>query len=472
MMLLRVAFRNILRNARRSAMTILAIALGALGILAFAGFMAYMVVGFRTTIIEANGHISVMRKGLYSLGSGNPAAYGIAHYQDVIDAIVKDPTLGPMINVITPTVSMFGLAANFDKDSSRTFLGTGIVPKDRTLMRFWDESGIMQNRKLSELGLDDADPQRGVLGTGLARILGLCNELNLPNCFEPPKPAKPAPPPAAVAAPPPPTDFAELAGRDLDTSQASRDSSAPRIDLLSATAGGSPNVVSLYVAKTQTQGARQLDDGFVLMHISLAQQLLYGRGEPKATSLVIQLHHFADMSAARHRLDALFQEKGLDLEVHDFTELTPMYNQMIGLFGAIFVFIAVVMGVIILFSVANTMTMSVMERVNEIGTTRALGVRRSGIRGQFLAEGAMLGVIGVVLGLALTELVAYLLDHADIRWTPPGQAYPIPLRLLPSAIEPLMALVVVILIAISLLAVVIPANRAARMPVVDALRHV
>jgi len=423
-MLFTIALRNLQRNLRRSVVTIMAIALGGLAILTFAGFMSYIVVGFRTTsAIEPNGHLAVMRTGLFTVGAGNPAAYGIAGYARVIKTIEDDPTLGPMINVITPTINMLGLAANFDADSSRTFFGLGVVPSDREKMRAWDESGITRNRKLEPSGLVDDDPQRGVIGTGLARILGLCQQLNLPNCAAPPQQQPQPPAPAGAPSAPAANDFADLVSRDLGDAPASPDSAMPRIDLLAATSGGSPNVVSLYVAKTQTQGARELDDAFVSMNLALAQQLMYGRAEPQVTSIVIQLHHTADLGAARHRLLALFKEKGLDLEVHDYTELTPMYNQVIGFFGAIFVFIAVVMGVIVLFTVINTMTMSVMERTNEIGTTRALGVRRSGIRRQFLAEGSLLGVIGAVL------------------------------------------------IVIAVIAALIPANRAARMPVVDSLRH-
>ena len=178
-----------------------------------------------------------------------------------------------------------------------------------------------------------------------------------------------------------------------------------------------------------------------------------------------------DLEAARGRLAALFKAQGLDLEIHDFTELTPMYNQVVGFFGAIFVFIAVIMAVIVLFTVINTMTMSVMERTNEIGTTRALGVRRSGIRREFLLEGMMLGVIGSVLGVALTELLAVVLEHAGLRWTPPGESHSIPLRMLMSDIVPLTIAVAVALIVIATVAALVPANRGARMPVVDALRH-
>ena len=87
--------------------------------------------------------------------------------------------------------------------------------------------------------------------------------------------------------------------------------------------------------------------------------------------------------------------------MRDFAELTPFYGQVVRLFRAIFLFIALIMGVIVLFAVVNTMTMNVMERTNEIGTIRAMGVRRNGIRAQFVLEGWLLGAIGATVGVVL-----------------------------------------------------------------------
>jgi putative ABC transport system permease protein len=126
----------------------------------------------------------------------------------------------------------------------------------------------------------------------------------------------------------------------------------------------------------------------------------------------------------------------------------------------------------VLFTVVNTMSMSVMERVNEIGTSRALGVRRAGIRRQFVAEGALLGLIGASAGLALGAAIAFAVNRAGLTWTPPMQARPVPLRLLATGMETLVASVWLGLLALATLAALIPANRAARMQVVDALRHV
>jgi putative ABC transport system permease protein len=380
--------------------------------------------------------------------------------------------LKPLTAVATPIQALAGLAGNFDNDSSKTFFGVGFVPSERDRMKQWNEYGTGSSG-VQHSGLADDETARGMVGVGLARILGLCERLHLdpadcPPAVEPPKgedEAAPAPPRVA------PASLVELAERDHQSDAAGEDDE-PRIDLLAATAGGAPNVVSLAIHKVEYQGLKELDDNYIGMNLTLAQQLVYGRGEHKVTGIVLQLHRSEDLDAARARLVALFQEKKLDLEVRDFTEITPFYKQSIGLFRSIFSFIAVIIGVVVLFTVVNAMSMSVMERIDEIGTIRAMGVRRAGIRRQFLLEGAMLGVLGATLGVLLAFLAAYAVNAAGLTWTPPSSVRPVPLRLYMVGAWGLITSIWLGLVAVSTVASLVPANRAAKMPVVDALRHV
>lgn len=469
MMTLKIAFRNILRNRRRSTMTLLAIAVGAVGVVLFGEFVRFVTAGLETNAVEKVGHLTVFRTGYFAFGAGNPAEYGIDDYTSVVDLIRRDPMLAPKLNVVTPVVALAGIAGNFDLDASKTFLGTGVVPSERDRLSRWDEHGVSRRRMQTESGLSDQDETRGVVGVGLARVLGLCEALKIGDC--PPRPAPSRQPGAGPAL------DANLAG----LARAERAPSAlggtgggtrPRLDLLAATAAGAPNVVSLFVDRAERQGARELDDNFIAMHIGLAQKLVYGRTPPKATGIVVQLQHTADLELARARLRALFAERHLDLEVHDFAELQPFYTQAVGMFRAIFLFIATIMSVIVLFTVVNTMGMSVMERTTEIGSARAMGVRRAGIRRLFVTEGLILGAIGATAGAVLAQAIAAALNHAGMTWTPPGQATAVPLEVLSAGATPFIARVWLGLVVAATLAALIPANRGARLPVVDALRHV
>ena len=467
-LLLKIAYRNMLRNLRRSTMTGSAVAAGALAMLLFGGFTSYIFAGLETNNVQRIGHLTVFREGYFLLGAGNPAAYGIDHYQGVMNLIERDPVVGPMINVITPTQSLVGIAGNFsgEVEASKTFLGTGLIPSDREKMRQWDEFGASRGY-VPDSRMADAEASRGLIGVGLARVLGLCTPLKLSGC----PPLRPAPNSPGVAVASVKQDIADLGLRDLAGAQTASNS-MPRIDLLAATAGGAPNVVSLTVSGGEPQGVKELDDNFIAMPLALAQQLVYGRSEHKATGIVLQLRRSEDLPAARTRLKSLFSQNHLALDVRDFGELTPFYGQVVQMFSSIFLFIALVMGVIVLFAVINTMTMNVMERTNEIGTIRAMGVRRAGIRAQFTVEGALIGAIGATIGAALAFSIAALVNHAGLTWIPPGNATAVPLKLDVAGRPLLVAAAWLGLALVATLAAILPANRAARLPVVDALRHV
>jgi putative ABC transport system permease protein len=465
-MLFRLALRNISRNRRRSVMTASLIAMGALAMLLFGGFTSNIFTGLETEFVQNGGHLTVFRTGYFLFGPGDPAAYGIDDYERLIHEFASDPVLKPLIAVITPTQAVVGIAGNFTGTTaaSKTFFGMGLVGADREKMRQWNDYGTGRPY-VPDDRMNDPDAPRGLIGRGVARMLDLCGPLHVPNC--------PSPPPrtdALAHAPPLDPALADLARGEAGS--AAHASSAPRIDLLSATANGAPNIVSLRVAGVETQAVKELDDNFIAMPLKLAQELVYGRGPHKVTAIVIQLHHTGEMAAARARLTALMAAKHLPLEVRDFKEMNPFYVQVVGLFSVIFLFLSLVMGVIVLFAVVNTMTMNVMERFAEIGTVRAMGVRRSGIRGQFLLEGAVLGAIGATLGVALAFAAIVAINHGGFQWTPPGNTDPVPFHLALPTRPGILLGTWLGLVLVSTLATIPPSNRAARSRIVDALRHV
>jgi putative ABC transport system permease protein len=84
----------------------------------------------------------------------------------------------------------------------------------------------------------------------------------------------------------------------------------------------------------------------------------------------------------------------------------------------------------------------------------------------------LLGIMGATLGVVLAYLVAYAINHSGLTWSPPGQVGRSPLRLYLIGAEWLVVTTWIGLFFVSAFAAFVPANRAARMVVVDALRHV
>ena len=465
---LKIAARNILRNARRSSMTILAIAVGTMSMLIFGEFVSRIFVALETQNVTRSGHITVFRSGYFKYGSGNPAAYGIHDYQSVLGLIAEDPVLKPLINVVTPTINLFGIAGNFDAEASKTFFGFGVIPADFNRMHLWDEHQLKLAAFYGIEPLNERDETHGQIGVGLGRILGLCEPLKIPGCTKQQGGDQMTQTPSGQSK----RDFSALEEKSNRPTSEPQRGTAPRLDLLAATAASAPNVVNFYVDKAVSQGVKEYDDSLVIMNFSLAQQLLYGRGEKQALGIVLQLHRTEDIPIARTRLQQLIKGNKLDLETRELTELQPFYKQAVGMFAAIFSFISAVMAVIVLFTIVNTMSMSVMERTHEIGTLRAMGVKKRGITAQFVLEGALLGLIGATLGLIVGSAVAHIVNHAGLTWQPPGQAFPTPLKVLTQGVSHLMFGIWIGLGVLSTIAAWVPAHRAARMKIVDALGHV
>jgi putative ABC transport system permease protein len=111
----------------------------------------------------------------------------------------------------------------------------------------------------------------------------------------------------------------------------------------------------------------------------------------------------------------------------EFSDVMQMKDTATGLILTLLAIIAVV-------GISNTMLMAVLEREQEIGMMRALGVRDREISGMFAAEAAGIGVFGAGAGLILgTVLVWYLsvfgidygflLDEIDIGYRFTGVLY-------------------------------------------------
>jgi putative ABC transport system permease protein len=459
-----LAFRNILRNRRRSLTTLLAMTLGVVTILLFGGYSRDIGYTLETGYIQRGGHLQIQRKDYFLFGSGNPMAYGIGNYGRLIDMLKADPVLGQMITVATPTLQFGGVAGNFASGLSRTVLVTGLEVDGQNRLHEWNDYDTFQKPRVSPL--TGSPGESAFIGIGVARVLQLCEQLKVASC---PKP------PASDSKPPEiPQDIAALSSAEPPPAVAA---GATRLELLAANTHGAPNVTALNVLKAEAQGTKELDDVYVAMHLAQAQRLLYGAASPKVTAVVVQLRHTSLLPAAKARLAEILQSPELTasgelLETRDFSEIYPFFGQANAMFQTIFGFIAILIGSIVLFTVGNTMGMAVVERTVEIGTLRAIGQRRSGIRRLFMLEGMFLGVIGAGFGVASALLIAFLINHSGLTWLPPGWANPVPFVV---RVWGEVRLIGATALGIALVAVISawwPARRAARLNVVEALRHV
>lgn len=464
MMTLNLALRNLLRNRRRSIATLVAMAIGSASILLFGGYSANMNYTMHTEYVQTGGHLQIQHRDFFLYGSGNPTAYGIADYGKIMTAIQADGVLKNMVAVVTPTLQFGGIGGNYAASVSRTIVGNGFIAEDVNRMRRWNGFGLRTGSP--PFPLEGTAPDSAIVGMGVARVLQLCEALKIANC---PKPEKePAVDGAAL-----PDDIAKLSQLEtpaVDTAA----SKLGRIEVLAGNSRGTPNVASIMVVKAEEQGFKEFDEVAVLMHLAQTQQLIYGKSEPKVTSIIVQLKHSEQIPAAIARLNPLLASfsKTQPLAVLDFQTLNPFYVQTMQLFDAIFGFIFALIGAIVLFTVSNTMNTAVVERTVEIGTLRAIGLRRAGIRNLFVTEGALLGLGGGILGVAVALVLAAGSNAMGFTWTPPGSAQALPVILTVWGETKMILVTSIGLMFIAVVSAWWPSYRAAQLNVVEALRHV
>lgn len=445
-------------------MTLVAMVLGLMAILLFGGYIKDIKYAIQTDCVKRTGHLQIQHKDYFRFGSGNPAAYGISGYQRVIDAVKQDPQLAPLLVVVTPTLQYGGIAGNFAASVSRTVLVSGMVMEDQNHMRAWND---YHRRILTpHLSLSGTAPDSAIIGTGVARVLQLCATLNVPDCA--PETVKKEAEGAALA-----DDIAALASSNAPVASSGAQGQA-RIEILATNARGAPNVSAVNVLRAEFQGVKELDDMYVGLHLSQAQRLIFGAGEPQVTAIALQLKHTADMPEARARLEELLHTAFKDepLGVIDFETLNPFYGQTLEMFAAIFSFISVLIGAIVLFTVTNTMSMAIVERTVEIGTLRAIGLRQRGIRAMFVTEGIVLGCFGALLGIGAAFFGEWLVNQLGLSWVPPGRVDQVALAVRLTGEHTMMLSCAIALVVVAALSAILPAARAARMNIVDALRHV
>jgi putative ABC transport system permease protein len=111
---------------------------------------------------------------------------------------------------------------------------------------------------------------------------------------------------------------------------------------------------------------------------------------------------------------------------------------------------------------ANTLSMSVRERIREVGVLKTLGFTPGTIFGVLLGEGMMVAFIGGVLGCALAEGFCVMLRNAPI---------PMPQLRVMNVTPLIVSISLLIALLVGLLSAMVPAAGAARRPILDSLRH-
>lgn len=408
---IKIAFRNIWRNKRRSLVTIMAIAMGFAAVSLFKGYTDNTYKGLRQTAIQGEGlgHLTIYKEGWREKGKTDPDNYMFS--KEEIEKVTRLVEEDEDVILATPQINISGLVS--DGRTSTIFMASGVIPKDEKIIKgTWEAY-----RPVMGEGLQDDK----IYGVEMAE--GLAENFNFK-----------------------PGSDGVVMGTTLD---------------------GQMNALDIQISGIYDTGSEATNDKYMRVPLTFAQSLYDTK---KADRIVVLLTDWKKTEKARHRLSAMLAKNGLKTEMRSWNELSLFYSKVKGMFDMIFMFIFSIVFIIVIMSVVNTMGMAVLERTREIGTLRAIGLKQRGVNLLFAIEGGILGFLGSLFGVAINIIFWAIIRAIGPSYIPPGVSTPVPLivNLVPQS----MLIYLFFLMFLSLVAAIIPARRAARQNVVDALGHV
>jgi lipoprotein-releasing system permease protein len=236
-------------------------------------------------------------------------------------------------------------------------------------------------------------------------------------------------------------------------------------------AGVVPRLKQLTVVGLLDSGHYEYDASLALLHIDDAQRIFRLSGP---NGLRVKLK---DAQLAREVANELIPVLGQDVTVRDWTRANRTWFAAVQIEKRMMFIILTLIVAVAAFNLVSTLVMTVTDKRADIAILRTLGASPASIMGIFVVQGALVGVIGTLSGLALGLLVAF-----NIGSIVPAIENALGASFLPKDIYLISRMpsdpqwsdigpVVIIALVLALVATLYPSWRASRVDPAEALRH-
>ncbi len=239
--------------------------------------------------------------------------------------------------------------------------------------------------------------------------------------------------------------------------------SGSKLTLTGASVNAAPRSVQVEVVDIY-QGAQPQDGHSVIMPLELAQTL---RNTTLTERFVVFISDAARLEEQRGALVTALRADNLPVEVHTWQEESANYGRERSATDLVFDSVAGMVFAVIAATISATISINALERRREVGTLRALGMRSHSVFLMFVTEALGMVLAGVVASLIASGLIAWVVNRAALSYaTHPGAA---PGPMLVELDFNRMGMAVVAVLAVALMAALVPAFKAARAPIAPAL---
>lgn len=237
------------------------------------------------------------------------------------------------------------------------------------------------------------------------------------------------------------------------------------VSLLGSTTSGAMNSLELEVVGVFRSFSKEFDARTVRIPLTTAQELI--------DSSAVHTFVFSLIDAEAVPAVERFIEQRLTsgkLELKTWLELDDFYPKTVDLYKSQFGVLQLIILMIVLLSVANSVSMTANERVGEFGTLRALGHTSRYVYSLILLENGMLGLVGATLGTLIGIALAVGISQVGIPMPPPPNAnagYTAYIRVVPLVCVAAFSIGFAATVVSALLTCLAPTRR----PITDALRQ-
>lgn len=352
----RMAFRSALRHIKRNSQIVVIVAIGTTLMTLFDGLTTGLFNDMMDRLVKSNGHGRIFHEGYYEKRELNPLEFRIENVEEVMSSIQKKyPDI-----IISPMIS--GGAFLSSGDNSFPIGVQGIVPfindtLDSIFTPYQEIANFIQNGSFFN--------SNNVKGIVVSNINASRLQVNV----------------------------------------------GDSLVLFSNDAYGSFQGIELQVLGIFNTGNREQDENLVMIDLMSASQL-YGI-ENAATELILFLPELKKVDEFKNFITP--ELSNLNLKFFTYRDLIGSFIAMLDMMVGFRIVLYVIFFVVAIVGIMNVALISVLSRVREIGTLRAIGFTKFQISSMLIAEILVLGVFGTLLGLLVGGSSVYYLATIGIQ---------------------------------------------------------
>ncbi|WP_025407117.1 ABC transporter permease [Borrelia hermsii] len=404
----KLAFYNIFRDLRRTAMLSLLLISSVVFLLVFIGYMNFSREGMERNFVSSTGHIQIAKENYF-----DPKFSSLKH-----ELLLEEKDINFIRNEIVgyDELQSTNLIVNFDG-----LLGNSSTSNPVFAFAYEDPDLITSSLSLLEGEPIFHDSNEGgfLLGSNLAASFGI----------------------------------EKITETNSD------------LTLMTNLLGKGLNFQNIKVSGIIKFPFSTADNIFAITTIKTLKDLFAFEGG--AHVIQVFLKDSSTLEAFKAKLNNLKKDKGIKFDYNDWFEINPYFKSVLGMTRTTFMFILFLVSLLIFIAFFQIMTALSIERTRELGTLRAIGLTKLELFYSLFLEIFIIAVVNIIVGVVLAYFAKFFIEFQKISFTPPGYLETYYINILYYASD--IMYVSIFMLVLAILSSVLPFIKASKKSIVEVM---